>query len=202
VPSIYDLKPAFQRRLRPIAGWLAAHGWTPNQITLAALGLSVVTGLLLWLRPADPAVLLAVPLVLLLRMGLNAIDGMLAREHGMTSRLGALLNEAGDVIADAALYLPFALISDTQGELVVVAVVLAGVTELMGVAAIQIGARRRYDGPMGKSDRAFVFGALALLLGLGVPPGRWFDLIMLGVLALLIRTITNRAGRALAEHSG
>ena len=29
-----------------------------------------------------------------------------------------------------------------------------------------VGASRRYDGPMGKSDRAFVFGALGLWVGL------------------------------------
>jgi CDP-diacylglycerol--glycerol-3-phosphate 3-phosphatidyltransferase len=42
-------------------------------------------------------------------MALNAIDGMLAREHGQASRLGAVLNELGDVVADAGLYLPLAL---------------------------------------------------------------------------------------------
>lgn len=41
-------------------------------------------------------------------MGLNAIDGMLAREFGQQSRLGAYLNELSDVIADAALYLSLA----------------------------------------------------------------------------------------------
>ena len=47
--------------------------------------------------------LLLIPVVLVLRMALNAIDGMLAREHGMRTRLGALLNELGDVISDSAL---------------------------------------------------------------------------------------------------
>ena len=35
---------------------------------------------------------------------------MLAHEHGMESALGGILNELGDVVSDAALYLPFALI--------------------------------------------------------------------------------------------
>ena len=38
-----------------------------------------------------------------------------------------------------------------------VIVVLTLVSEMTGVVAVQIGASRRYDGPMGKSDRAFVF---------------------------------------------
>ena len=52
--------------------------------------------------------MLLVPLVLFKRMALNAIDGMLAREHGMKSALGGFLNELADVISDAAIYLPFA----------------------------------------------------------------------------------------------
>jgi CDP-diacylglycerol--glycerol-3-phosphate 3-phosphatidyltransferase len=39
-------------------------------------------------------------------MALNAIDGMLAKEFALKSRLGAMLNELGDVFSDAALYLP------------------------------------------------------------------------------------------------
>ncbi len=38
-------------------------------------------------------------------MALNAIDGMLAREFNQQSTLGAILNEVGDIISDAALYL-------------------------------------------------------------------------------------------------
>ena len=48
------------------------------------------------------------PPVLLARMALNAVDGMLAREHAMQSALGAILNELGDVLSDTALYLPLA----------------------------------------------------------------------------------------------
>jgi phosphatidylglycerophosphate synthase len=39
-------------------------------------------------------------------MALNALDGMLARECNQQTRLGAILNETGDVISDIALYFP------------------------------------------------------------------------------------------------
>ena len=65
--------------------------------------------------------------------------------------------------------------------------------------AIQIGAARRYDGPMGKSDRAAVFGLLCVLIGLGVSPRPWLDWALYAVLALSCLTILNRARRALAE---
>ncbi|MDP3840844.1 MAG: CDP-alcohol phosphatidyltransferase family protein, partial [Methylococcales bacterium] len=68
-----------------------------------------------------------------------------------------------------------------------------------GVIAIQIGASRRYDGPMGKSDRAFVFGALALALGAGVSVGQWLNGVFAVVLVLTVWTVVNRARHALAE---
>jgi len=139
------------------------------------------------------------PGFLFVRMALNAIDGMLAREHHMKSRLGAVLNEIGDVAADTALYLPLALVSGFSPLLIVLITILSIISEMTGVVAVQIGATRRYDGPMGKSDRAFIFGLLGLLLGLGVPAGQWLLLVQAAVGALLLLTILNRARRALAE---
>jgi len=197
--SIYDLKPAFQARLRPIADGLANRGITANQVTVAAFALSLIAGLPLLVWPGAWPPLLLVPLVLFIRMALNAIDGMLAREHGQKSELGALLNELGDVLSDAALYLPFAVIPGVSGGLVATAVVLAGASELAGTAALLIGASRRYDGPMGKSDRAFAFGAIAFLLAIGARPGLWLDLVLLVIIVLLVLTILNRVRQALAE---
>ena len=42
--TIYQLKPAFQRVLRPIVGWLAVHGATANQVTIAAMLMSAAAG--------------------------------------------------------------------------------------------------------------------------------------------------------------
>ncbi len=197
--SIYDLKPRFQALLRPVVERLAARGITPNQVTLAALGLSALEGLLILLFAASTFPLLLLPLVLLLRMALNAIDGMLAREHGMESALGAILNELGDVLSDSLLYLPLAYVPGVPGALVVVIVVLAVIGEMAGLVGCQLGGGRRYDGPMGKSDRALVFGAIGLLLGLGLGPGLWLDGLLSIVVLLLLATIVNRARRALAQ---
>ena len=77
--------------------------------------------------------------------------------------------------------------------------VLAVLSEMTGVVAVQIGASRRYDGPMGKSDRAFAFGLLAVLLGLGLEPGAWANVGLLFVAMLIVKTIVNRARGALDE---
>ncbi|MDJ0927736.1 MAG: CDP-alcohol phosphatidyltransferase family protein [Gammaproteobacteria bacterium] len=198
--TIYDLKPAFQNLLRPLCNSLAQAGVTANQVTIAAAGMSVIVGLLFALFPTARWAALLVPIVLFVRMALNAIDGMLAREHAMKSDLGGILNELGDVVSDAALYLPFALVPGIAGWLVVIVVILSALTEMAGVVAVQIGAGRQYDGPMGKSDRAFVFGLLGLLLAFGLTPQWWWADIGLGVVAgLAALTVYNRSARALKE---
>lgn len=199
MPSIYQLKPAFQNLLRPVTRGLAAAGVTANQVTLAALGLSCFAGAVIAWQPFNRPLLLLIPLTLILRMALNAIDGMLAREHDMKSRLGALLNELGDVLSDSALYLPLAQVPGFDPRLVVSVVVLSVIVEMTGVAAVQIGAARNYAGPMGKSDRAFVFGLITLLLGLNISPGLWVTLLLGAMVLLSAFTIYNRARRSLAE---
>lgn len=197
--TIYDLKPAFQNLLRPVCRWLANAGASANQVTVAALILSLVVGALFALNPTARWAALLIPIWLFLRMALNAIDGMLAREHGMQSELGGILNELSDVTADAALYLPFALVPGISSGLIVGIVILSILTEMAGVVAVQIGASRRYDGPMGKSDRAFVFGLLALLLGLGLDLRQWVNAALALVAVLTVLTIVNRSSKALQE---
>lgn len=197
--SIYDIKPRFQALLRPLTARLAAIGVTANRVTASAAVLSIVTGGAIFVWRDHRLVLLLLPIVLFVRMALNAIDGMLAREHNMKSSLGAVLNELGDVVSDAALYLPLAVVPGFRPALVVGIVLVALLTEMAGVVGVQINASRRYDGPMGKSDRAFVFGALGLVVGLGTPVGWWLDAVLGIVLVLLVLTVINRCGKALKE---
>jgi len=199
MPSIYDVKPAFQNLLRPVVRRLVAAGITPNQVTVTAFLLSVAAGAAICRWPSSPWPLLALPVILLVRMALNALDGMMAREHNLATPLGAILNEAGDVAADAALYLPLALVPSINGPLIVTVVVLAGLTELVGITAATVGASRRYDGPMGKSDRAFWLSALALAAALWPTGDLWFNLVLAVIVSLEVLTIANRTRAALRE---
>ncbi|MBK5142852.1 CDP-alcohol phosphatidyltransferase family protein [Budviciaceae bacterium BWR-B9] len=196
--TLYDLKPRFQALLRPLLKRLFRAGVTANQVTLAALIASVAIGLLLFFFPR-PALFLILPIFLFIRMALNAIDGLLAREYNQKSKLGALLNETGDVISDAALYLPFALLPGATPWLVLLAVLLSILTEFCGVLAQTIGASRRYDGPMGKSDRALIFGAYALAIFIWPVCMEWSWILFSLVSVLLVWTCLNRCRRALAE---
>jgi len=196
--SIYELKPRFQALLRPLVGKLHARKVTANQVTLTACGISVVLGLALYLLQASPGWFVLIPLWMFVRMAFNAIDGMLAREFGQQSALGAFLNELTDVISDAALYLPFALLAPFSGFWLGMVIVLAGVSEFAGALGPSVGASRRYDGPLGKSDRAFVFGLLGFIAAFWSLPG-WISYLMPLLALLLVVTIVNRVRRALGE---
>lgn len=197
--SIYQLKPRFQALLRPLVIRMHAGCVTANQVTLgAAVGSILLAALVagfahhLWLFAL-------IPLWMFLRMALNAIDGMLAREFGQQSKLGAYFNELCDVIADSALFLPFALIPGVTPFWVVLVTLLAIVSEYAGVMGPMVGASRRYDGPMGKSDRALVFGVIGAGVATSLLPLGWIDPLLMLVAALLLYTLFNRVRHGLAE---
>lgn len=197
--SIYALKPRFQALLRPIARLLVAAGYSANQVTAATALISLLLGLLLAARHDDPRLFLLLPIWLLVRMALNAIDGVMAREHSQQSRLGAYLNEIGDVVADAALYLPFALVPPLSPAWVTAVVLLSALSELSGVLGQTIGASRRSDGPLGKSDRALLFALLGGWVGLSLPRPALLAWTMPAAALLLAATVAHRVYRGLRE---
>ena len=197
--TIYALKPRFQNLLRPVVGRLAHAGVTANQVTLAAAIGSVLVALVIMGTDETRWVFLLLPLWLLLRMALNAIDGMLAREFGQQSRLGAYLNEICDVISDAVLYAPFAMVEPFGPIGIALVIFLSALTEFAGVLGPMVGASRRYDGPLGKSDRAFLFGTLGFWIGIGAPLPACLGLIVPVVAVLLAVTMVNRIRAGLRE---
>jgi CDP-diacylglycerol--glycerol-3-phosphate 3-phosphatidyltransferase len=213
MPSIYGLKPRFQALLRPLVPVLARAGLTPNAVTLAALAGSIIVGVviacvtapategLLVIFPPPPrtAVLLLLPFWLAVRMALNALDGMMARELHQASRLGGALNEIGDVLADVALYLPLALVHRPSLWPVVAFTLGAALTEFCGVLGVALGARRQYGGPMGKSDRASLVGALALATAVAPRALAAWPWIFAAAAALAALTCWNRVCASLAS---
>ncbi|MER8910318.1 CDP-alcohol phosphatidyltransferase family protein [Mesorhizobium sp. M0854] len=190
MPTLYALKPAFQARLRPLADGLARAGVTANQITLLAAALSLAAGLAVAVLAGHRAVFLLMPLVLFTRMALNAIDGMLAREHGQASKLGMYLNELCDMISDLALILAFAVIFPAWG--VVAFAIAAMITEFAGVLGIAAGTGRNYAGPFGKSDRALALGILAVLIASGLWVPALTPLVFPAMATLSLATAINR----------
>ena len=197
--SIYDLKPKFQNLLRPLVIKLEQRGVTANQVTLAACAISVILGVMLTALSDYNWLFILIPIWLFMRMALNAIDGMLAREFNQKSRLGGYLNEITDVVSDAALYLPFAFVYPFDALQIGLIIWLSALTEFCGVLGQVQGKTRRYDGPLGKSDRAFLFGVLGLVyVFVPVLPDFLYGVLWVDII-LLIVTCVKRVKSGLAE---
>lgn len=198
--SIYLLKGRFQDLLRPGVRRLERMGATANQVTLAAALLSLVVAAIVFAwAPDRPLLYLLLPGWMLVRMALNAVDGMLAREFGQQSPLGAYLNELCDVVSDAALYLALLSVPGVEASLLWAMALLALLTEYAGVLGLLVGASRRYDGPMGKSDRALVIGLAGILLAGGWIGAATVDAGAAIVCLLCAVTVWRRVGKGLQE---
>lgn len=187
--SIYNIKPQFQRLLTPILEWMHRKDITANQITVSACILSVIIGVLFWFAEDNKWFFLALPIGLLLRMALNALDGMMARRYNQISRKGEMLNELGDVVSDTIIFLPLLKYQPESLYLIVIFIAMSIINEFAGVMGKVISNQRNYDGPMGKSDRAFILGlyGLACLCGVDISS---YSIYIFSVINLLLLVST------------
>jgi CDP-diacylglycerol--glycerol-3-phosphate 3-phosphatidyltransferase len=117
---------------------------------------------------------------------------MMAREFGQKSTLGMYLNELTDAVSDAALILPFALLPQFPAWGVVLFALMAVMSEYAGALGVMAGGERRYDGPLGKSDRALALGVISALLASGFALEKIGTILFPAFAALCALTIFNR----------
>lgn len=159
--SLYKLKPWFRKKLSNITYRLWINHYSPNQVTLFAIISSIIYGVLM-LHTQWDFLFLFFPIFVIFRMALNAIDGLMASTYNMKSKLGFYLNEAGDIISDFFIYLPFSFFMPFY--LYLPFAILTALTEIIGVSGLYFTKERYYHGPLGKSDRVLVFSILSLFI--------------------------------------
>ncbi len=194
-----DTKPAFERAFRPVARHAHRLGITANGVTITSATILLAAGALAVDYPAALWPLAAIVAAMLVRLALNHINGLQAREHGMKTSLGMILNETATPIEDAALYLPLAMRAEMPGRMIVAAVILGTFVEMAGLCARAIGGFRRHDGPLTKVVRGAFFGVRVVAIALGLARGQWVGMAFAALLARLIVTALNRLNRALKE---
>ena len=124
-------------------------------------------------------------------MSLNALDGMMARTYNQQTKRGEILNELGDVISDLFIFFPLLKYEQVNIYLVVFFICLSIINEFAGILGKIVSGVRRYEGPMGKSDRAFVIGLYGLLSFLSIKMGEAaFYVFTFMIVLLLISTLT------------
>lgn len=187
--SIYKIKPQFQRILTPILELMHRKHITANQITISACILSAIIGMMFWYADYNRWFYLALPVGLLLRMALNALDGMMARRYNQITRKGEMLNELGDVVSDTIIYFPLIKHQPESLYIIVIFIAMSIINEYAGIMGKVISDNRNYDGPMGKSDRAFILSIYGLACLCGVDISSYsFYLFLVIILLLLIST--------------
>lgn len=197
--SVYKLKPKFQQLLTPVLLFLNKNKITANQITISSILLSVVIGILFWYADTSKWFFLSLPIGLLVRMALNALDGMMARKFNQTSKLGEVLNEVGDIVSDVIIFFPLLKFQPESLYLIVIFIVLSVINEFAGLMGKIVGKERRYDGPMGKSDRALILGLYGLLLFFGVTITEISNYIFGIIILLLLISTYTRLKKSLNE---
>ncbi|CAM3839279.1 CDP-alcohol phosphatidyltransferase family protein [Sphingobacterium prati] len=161
--SVYKLKPKFQQLLMPILTFLHRRKITANQITIGSVVLSLLIAVMFWYADRMPILFLALPIGLFMRMAFNALDGMMARLFNQMSKKGEVLNEVGDILSDVVIFFPLLKFHSESLYLVVGFIVLSVINEFCGLIGKVVANDRRYDGPMGKSDRALLLGLYGIL---------------------------------------
>jgi CDP-diacylglycerol---glycerol-3-phosphate 3-phosphatidyltransferase len=200
--ALYDVKPRFRALLQGLVPLLKSIH--PDWITLAALGCSIAAAALFQIAGAHRWAFLAIPLLLFVRIAMNALDGMVAQATGKARPFGEVLNEATDRLSDAAILLGIAvspLSSLAWGTAATVAVLFSSSVGILGKAA---GAGRQYGGVLGKADRmlylgltcvaAFFLGNPVLFAGAAGLSIRLFDFLLGAFAALGVITAIQRVG--------
>lgn len=198
--TVYDLKPRFQKILQPTMQYLIKKGVTPNVVTSMALLGSFLVALFIIIFKGYTWSLLVLPVWLFVRMALNAIDGMMARQFNLSSRLGAVLNETGDILSDIFLYLSLIVFYLSASWAIYLFVILAALIEFCGVLGQALGVGRCYDGPMGKSDRAFFVGLLTVISFIFPSLFKMWSYLFYGASFLSILTCWNRLRHSLESR--
>ncbi len=162
---LYLQKGNFQKVVR----WLAGSWMTANQATVFGLGFVILTffGFYIGLTAENSRwLLLFVPVFLILRMAMNALDGMLAREYDTGSVAGEIFNEALDIVGDTICYGSLFFIPNPPYLPLTLFLILSWMAEYVGVLGKGFpgGIRRHETFLGGKPDRAVWMGTLALLL--------------------------------------
>lgn len=191
--SVYQIKPYFQALLKPLMVSLYKLGFTPNILTLLGVALSVCLGIGMYLFSHISWMYLVLPVGLVVRMMLNALDGMMAKAYQLQTKMGAFLNELGDVVSDAAIYFPMFLFFDMKQEWVLLFIFLSIINEITGILGLALIKERRYDGPMGKSDRALLVGLISLLLFFKFPISDYLNGLLICACFLLIISSIKRS---------
>jgi phosphatidylglycerophosphate synthase len=162
-----DYQPSSRR---PIAGFfrLTAHGAVrvcislgihPDVVSYLSIAAAAGAGISFWLSGKFAWLLIAAPLLCLLRLYFNMLDGMVALASGKASLRGEIVNELPDRVSDVLIFVGVAHSGLTNPFLAYWAAIMALMTAYVGTLGQAVTGRRRFEGMMSKQHRMMVLAA-------------------------------------------
>ena len=128
--SIYNLKNKFQDLLMPLCKKINLYGITPNQITVMTTIFSITFSIIFYkFSNKDSWLFISIPIFFLIRMALNALDGMIANRFDKKTKLGIYFNEIGDLISDTVFFFCFFSVLNLSNTLSLVFIFISILSE-------------------------------------------------------------------------
>ncbi|MBI2921403.1 MAG: CDP-alcohol phosphatidyltransferase family protein [Planctomycetes bacterium] len=177
-PAGLDRRPIAARRLRvfqAMASWLARRGSSANQISILGMLCGLGAGFALFFTSEFPTsarwLWFAAAALVPLRLLANMLDGMVALERGVASRVGEIYNEVPDRVSDSAVLVGLGYAfggNPAWGWAAALAAMLTAYIRATGKAA---GARNEFCGPMAKQQRMAI--VIVTAAWCGATPWTW-----------------------------
>jgi phosphatidylglycerophosphate synthase len=189
--DLYRVKPAMLRGFGPLLDRLERRGVSPDVLTLAAVPVAAIAGLAVFVSPAAPLVLLAVPTAGVIRLVLNLLDGALARRTGAVHPRGEFYNELGDRLGDILMLAPVGFVPGAHAPTVLLGVTVGVLASYAAVATKAAGGTRTYRGVLSKPGRLALLSITAIVVIL-VGPAAWAPfgpLLLVGTTLTLVERI-------------
>lgn len=190
-----------QKLLHPAAEVLFDDGVRAIHVTLCAGLISVAVGVLVAAFAFHLWIFALIPIWIVVRLGFAAVHCQLVNEFGQHSRLGTCAHELSRVVAETALFLPFAVVPKISLLLVLLVTLLSILSEFAGLLGPLINASRRRDGPLSSGIRLMCFAVFGSVLALGYLPTAAINIALAVMALMLIVTIGRRVRRAIAQVS-
>lgn len=160
-------------------------GISPNTISVVSIIFALAGSYALYCWPVGPAALIAAAVCVQLRLLCNMLDGMVAVEGGLQSRVGVLYNEIPDRVADSLFIvaLGYAAGAAWLGWLGALAAAVTAYIRVLGGAS---GLPQDFRGPLAKPQRMFVMtlGCLLAAAEIAVRGSSWSLLVAAWVIAV------------------
>lgn len=162
--GIYSIKPRFQQILSPLTNLCVKLSIPPDYLNFFALALSLIAFVLLANFGKQPLILVLVSLLMLIRLVVNALDGLVARAMKLDSKKGLVKNEFVDRVSDVLLFIGFSFVPAVNVSLLLITIVSFLLVSYLGILSLAVTGVREYTGIMGKADRIVYLTVFSLII--------------------------------------